>query len=214
MINLKLAAAALALSVPVAVQAAPMIQVNYGSTLTIPNNNNFKSQLNGLGYYSYASTGASLILDSSARITYYFLGSESGFRDRFTAGSVTKGENSLFENHFAAPILIGSQLYAAGGSLTGLLNFTSNLGAAATVGQDGFGILLNRGQVSGSKFSTLYFGYDDQIGRTDDNHDDFIVMAQVAAVPEPGTWAMLIAGFVLVGSLLRRRRSNGITVLA
>lgn len=29
----------------------------------------------------------------------------------------------------------------------------------------------------------------------------------VAAVPEPGTWAMMIAGFGLAGSLLRRRRA-------
>ena len=214
MFNMKLAAAALALSIPGAVQAAPMIQVNLGSTFTIPNNNNFKSQLNGLGYFGYTTTGASLILDFPARITYYFLGSESGFKDRFTAGSATLGESSSFENHFAAPILIGTETYLSAGSLTGLLNFTSNLGAAATVGQDGFGILLKSGQVSGQKFSTLYFGYDDQVGRTDDNHDDFVVMAQVASIPEPGTWAMLIAGFVLVGSLLRRRRSNGITVLA
>ena len=33
-------------------------------------------------------------------------------------------------------------------------------------------------------------------------------LAQVAAVPEPSTWAMMIAGFGLVGGVLRRRRGS------
>jgi hypothetical protein len=32
------------------------------------------------------------------------------------------------------------------------------------------------------------------------------IRGQIAVVPEPGTWAMLIAGFGLVGGALRRRR--------
>lgn len=39
--------------------------------------------------------------------------------------------------------------------------------------------------------------------------DDLIVVRVIsAAVPEPGTWAMLIAGFGLVGAQMRRRRSH------
>lgn len=38
-------------------------------------------------------------------------------------------------------------------------------------------------------------------------HKDFIVNSQLAAIPEPSSWAMLIAGFGLVGTSLRRRRS-------
>ena len=32
--------------------------------------------------------------------------------------------------------------------------------------------------------------------------------AQAAAVPEPGTWAMMMVGFGLVGGALRRRRTG------
>ncbi len=40
--------------------------------------------------------------------------------------------------------------------------------------------------------------------------DDVIVsVAAVPGVPEPGAWAMLVAGFGLIGSLLRARRSPG-----
>ncbi|WP_353218008.1 trypsin-like serine protease [Sandarakinorhabdus sp.] len=38
-------------------------------------------------------------------------------------------------------------------------------------------------------------------------HKNFIVSSQLAAIPEPSSWAMLIAGFGLVGASLRRRRS-------
>ena len=40
-------------------------------------------------------------------------------------------------------------------------------------------------------------------------HTDFIGSAM--AVPEPGTWAMLIAGFGLTGATMRRRRQSTIT---
>ncbi len=36
--------------------------------------------------------------------------------------------------------------------------------------------------------------------------DDFSIVRIVAGVPEPSTWALLIAGFAMVGSALRRRR--------
>ena len=36
----------------------------------------------------------------------------------------------------------------------------------------------------------------------------FTIAAAMGAVPEPGTWAMMLTGFGLVGVLLRRRRSR------
>ena len=220
--KLILAAAALALTSPIAAIAAPVVTVGFGSSTALSPFNNFVPQLTGLGYTHYSTTGSTLVLSGMAKITYYFMGSESGFRDTFKAGSLSYTETSSFENHFAAPILIGTQTFAAGGSLAGILNFSATngpvapAGASATVGQDGFGVFLKAGQTTGTGVTEFFFGYDDQTGRADDNHDDFIVRAVVTAVPvpEPGTWAMLVAGFAIVGSLLRRRRSNGVTVLA
>lgn len=37
--------------------------------------------------------------------------------------------------------------------------------------------------------------------------DDFVFTPTLAAVPEPATWAMMICGFGMAGSVLRRRRS-------
>jgi PEP-CTERM motif len=210
--NFKFAAAAFALAVPAISQAAPFVTATFPSVATVPANNDFQAKLNALGLYNFASTGADLVLSGDAKILFYFMGSESGLSDTFTAGSVTYTESTSMEDHFSAPIYLGFQDYAAGGSLAGLWNFTG-AGVNATVGQFGFGIFLPENFTSGMTLTDFYIGYDD-IPTGDDNHDDFIVHAIITAVPEPGTWAMLLAGFTLIGSLMRRRRSNGITVLA
>ena len=103
------------------------------------------------------------------------------------------------QNSFLAPILIGTTSFGAG-SLAGLLNFSSSGGGSATVGQDGFGIFLGPDQQSGAALTTFYFGYDDQITGRDDDYDDLIIRATVVArnaVPEPATWALLLAVLTL-----------------
>jgi hypothetical protein len=57
--------------------------------------------------------------------------------------------------------------------------------------------------------NVIYFGYDDDNRiNPDDNHDDFIVRATISAVPEASTWAMMIAGFAVVGLAVRRRSQS------
>ena len=201
-----LAAAAMALSLPATAQAAANVTINFSTTNAIPASNDFQSQLNGLGLTQYATAGASLFLNGPASLVFEFLGSESGYNDTFsTVGGLSYTETSWLEDHFAAPILIGTE-YFAGGDLFKLLNFTSNLGVGATVGDDGFGIFLGPRAVSGGTYNTFYLGFDDEITRQDDNHDDFIVRVTVnSPVPEPSTWAMLLFGFGVVGFALRRR---------
>ena len=183
-----------------------MVQINFVASNPVPLNNDFQTQLAGLGLTSFTTTGATMILDSNAQIFFEFLGSESGFSDTFTAGPVTHTETSAFENHFGAPIPLGFASFNAG-SLAALLNFTSSGGIAATVGMDGFGIFLGPNQTSGQSVSTFYLGYDDQITAQDDNHDDFVLRATVLGpVPEPTTWAMMLIGFAGVGYSMRRRR--------
>jgi len=193
-----------ALVVP-AVAQAQSVQINYGASNPVPGNNDFQAQLAGLGFTSFTTTGATLILDANATIFFEYLGSESGYTDTFTAGPVVGVENDT--NNFAAPIPLGFANFLAG-SLGTLLNFTSSVGMPATVGQDGFGIFLGPNQLTGQSFTTFYIGYDDEINNQDDNHDDFIVRATVLqAVPEPTTWAMMLIGFAGVGYSMRRRRA-------
>lgn len=196
---------------PVAAHAAAII--TFGDTApAVPTNNDFRSLLASLGLTRYTTTGAGIVLDADSLITFHLLGTESGYSDSFSTVSAPNlgyTESTSFQNSFLAPILIGTASFGAG-SLAGLLNFSSSGGAPATIGQDGFGIFLGADQLSGAAVSTFYLGYDDQINRQDDDHDDMIIRAVVSsvrtAVPEPATWAMLLAGFGLVGGALRRRK--------
>jgi hypothetical protein len=85
--------------------------------------------------------------------------------------------------------------------------FTSNVGLAANVGQLGYGVFVPT-RAGPYQSNVIYFGYDDQASNPDGDYDDFIVRATVTGVPEPATWAMLIAGFGLVGFAARRRRET------
>lgn len=201
--------ALLACVAPQAAQAA--IIVNTGTIAAVGAGNNFQGQLASLGLTRYTTSGAELLLDAAATITFEFLGSESGFSDTFTAlgtSVLSYTENALFSDAFAAPILIGSAGFNAG-SLVDLLRFSSTgPGATATVGQDAFAIYLG-GNQAGGPVNTLYLGFDDQLTGPDDDYDDFLVRATItssAPVPEPATWAMAILGLTLVGGAMRRTK--------
>jgi hypothetical protein len=197
-------------ALPAPAQAAAII--DFDATSEISDSNDFKAWLSGLGLTRYATLGSSITLDADTQIRFELLGTESGFNDTFftvSAPDLLYTETTAFADSFLAPILIGTASFGAG-SLAGLLNFASSGGASATVGEDGFGIFLAENQLAGGAFDTFYFGYDDQVTGQDDDHDDFIVRATLlpltTAVPEPGTWALLLAGFGLAGAALRRRR--------
>lgn len=195
--------------------------ITYGSTTAIPSVNDFKTQLNNLGYTTYANNGATISVAPGDVITFYFLGSESGFSDTFSTNGATPTtltETSSFENHFGSPVLIGTDTFTAGGSLAGLLNFTTDGllqgGQNATVGDAGFGIFLGPNDVSGETVNQFYLGYDDSPVTGDDNHDDFVVWAVISALPEPSTWAMMLMGFAGVGLAVRRQRKPAIAQVA
>ena len=194
------------------------VTITYSGTQAIPGINDFLSTLSGLGLTQYTTSGATIVLNGDAIITFEFLGSESGYSDTFSTVSLpalSLSEFSQFEDHFASPVAIGSGAFASGSLIGRLLFSTLNPGGLnATVGDAGFGIFLGPNATSSGSFNTsvFYLGYDDQIepGVDDDNHDDFIVRATVtSAVPEPATWAMMLIGFGAVGYSLRRRRSAG-----
>lgn len=206
-------AALSALTAPAAAHASAFI--TFGTTKVIPGNNDFKTLLaspNGLT--RYATTGAGLSLDVDSYISFWFLGSESGYNDTFSTISTpnyTITETTPLTNNFASPVFIGEGLFTAG-DLAGRLNFSSAGGAPATVGQRGFSIFLGPDQVSGSAVSSFWLGYDDQINNQDDDYDDMVIYATVRSavpgVPEPGTWAMMLLGFGALGVAMRRRNTS------
>jgi hypothetical protein len=189
------------------VSAAEFI-VTFDETANVTRKNDFRQQLEALGLTKYANYDATLSISAPGVITFHRVGSESGFTNRFTGGSVTALE--VNGNRFANPVLLGSDVFSMG-SLQGKLFFTTNgNGDVSQIGSEGFGIFLPTKASGSFRTTTLYFGFDDLVKNDDDNHDDFIVKATISAIPEPATWAMMILGFGLVGFAARRSRTAAI----
>lgn len=85
------------------------------------------------------------------------------------------------------------QAYDAGGTLLETLTVENGANAATPNGYYGFS--RTAGDIAKITFSNEYIGVRD------------ITTIAGAAVPEPASWAMLIAGFGLTGAAMRRRRS-------
>lgn len=208
-----------ALGLPVVANAQQATITNGSILLPIPGTNDFQSQLGSVGLTGFtAGAGSNITLSAPATLVFTYMGSESGFRDNFTATSLggplfyqelsTSVDNQWPGGGTGGGISIGSGLFGAG-SLSPYLLFSSlDAGAMpAVLGSFGFGIFLPTPNTTGYTTNTFYLGYDDQATNPDDNHDDIIIRVQVLpAVPEPATWAMMLTGFAAMGIALRRRR--------
>lgn len=213
-----LLAATAAAAFAVAPANAATFLVSGGTNQAVPLNNDFKSKLASLGLTAEL-VGAKVDLSGGASIKFEFLGSESYFYDSFLFdGTTLYTDNSTgVIDQFAAPIALGANFYNPVGAF--LASFTSNgiaggaLPANALGGSAGFSVFVADANTTSLNSSVIYFGYDDipdsqKVAFSDDNHDDIIIRATIVPVPEPTTWALMVAGIAAVGVSMRRRSQN------
>ncbi len=206
-------AAAMAFAIAPAANAAEFIVSGGSGAVALNGNNNFTDELAVLGLDKEVE-GAMVTISGAAsgyKILFEYLGADAGFNNTFTYGGVggpTVSEQG--ENYFDDPHSFGS--YVDWGSA--FLGIFSSLEGQPSVGpgQDGFTVFVKGATYeSGAGFSSIIFAFDDHNPSDpsdDDNSDDLVIRATIVAVPEPATWALMLAGVAAVGVSMRRRSKN------
>ncbi|MFN3371119.1 MAG: PEPxxWA-CTERM sorting domain-containing protein [Sphingomonadaceae bacterium] len=139
----------------------------------------------------------------------------------FSAGGVVRIQFDLSgsQRTMSSDTFAFGAFFAGGVDLAGSQWFMPFTGAGSAGAQSGVGGLTWINGIPGLwPFQTYFLEFRPLTGGTlvlsflTDSSDnigpllDNVLVTQTAAIPEPATWAMLIAGFGLVGGALRRRR--------
>jgi hypothetical protein len=168
---------------------------------------------------SYPTPGAtnpesySFIAGHSGTVTAYFAGQTASYTN--VLGLMVNGVDTGIvglNNHAAA---LGEALnfghVSAGDTLTFYINVltTGNtFYSDASMNSDGLQHIWSTPYAGGDYGipAGTYVGFEDIAWGGDKDYDD-LQFVWTNAVPEPSAWALMIAGFGLVGTALRRRRA-------
>jgi hypothetical protein len=129
--------------------------------------------------------------------TFTYLGNESGNSNLFTFSA---GSQTLTEANAVGTSVTG----AIGAGALGFSFTDSNTGSTFGNGSTALVYVADVATASYGNFKYV-IGFNDN-GSSDGDFDDFVVGVNVAAVPEPETYALMLAGLGALGFVSRRRQ--------
>lgn len=153
-----------------------------------------------------ANIGNLSVVGGPGFITYQYIGAEASFVNMYMGSAAlfsTPGVSGTFVNCSSGctsgPFTVGSGIvpfsFTSGGGFGSIANGANN---ADTPPIPFFGVILQNS-------TTAFLLFNDRGAGFDRDFDDMIVKATIAAVPEPSTYAMLLAGLGIMGVMMRRR---------
>jgi hypothetical protein len=196
-----LIAAALAL----AAGAATAQSITFNATNSVPFSRLFDPDggVFAPGAFTTGSEG-SFMANTGGSFTLTYLGQESAFSDGIRVGV---GGSQLTELNHVGDSITGAM--TAGTALN--FTFFGSDGMSVTNGvippdmNPSFALLGTNVVTNRGTFQYIV-GYNDSANH--DDWDDFVVGINVAPVPEPQTYALLLAGLGAIGFVARRRQSS------
>lgn len=194
-----IAASAIAL-----ISGAASAQISFTSTGSVSFTQTFNPDggVFASGAYTSGETGY-FSADSDGRFSLTYLGQESSFDDgvRIVVNGTSLHESDAIGTSITGPMTMGSMLdftfFASGGD--------DVANGVVTSGHSTFALLGRDVKTSAGTFAYVV-GYNDSYRH--DDWDDFVIGINPTAVPEPSSYAMLLAGLGVIGFASRRRLSR------
>ena len=167
--------------------------------------------------YSYhdAKLGGTLVATFAKNTTNTFMGDTWAPQDGINTGGIFAGGPNMkkystsVQNSYAYVFIPDSLSTANNASNPLVLNWNEGAGTGSTgLSATAYADCAPGGMMGATCMTATSAKYYDAIGTMSGVPLNQVITAQVAAVPEPETYAMLMAGLGLMGAVARRRRQQ------